>query len=170
MTKNLTYCTLYENIINEIVLAFKAIGWSKPRNIYEAYLKEQSDGIRSVIIAKENDKFCAYVTIKWKSDYSLFSHNNIPEISDLNVLPPFRKHGIGTSLINACQIMAKERGYTKIGLGFGMTADYGHAQRLYVQLGYIPDGQGLHYRNKPLNYGEQAVVDDNLVIYLTKSL
>lgn len=81
-----------------------------------------------------------------------------------------RKHGIGTMLINACEEMAKERDYKNIGLGVGMTADYGNAQRLYVHLGYIPDGRGLHYKHAQLNHGDQAIVDDDLVLFMTKSL
>jgi ribosomal protein S18 acetylase RimI-like enzyme len=131
-------------------------------------LNEQSHGTRSVIVAKENDKFCGYVTIKWKSEYPAFSQKNIPEISDLNVLPYFRKNGIGTMLIHACEALAKEHGHASIGLGVGMTADYGNAQRLYVHLGYVPDGYGLHYKNSPLNYGDKTIVDDDLVIYLSK--
>lgn len=170
MTKNLILCPLIEDDIDEIVSSFKMIGWNKPKSIYESYLNEQSHNIRSVIIAKENGKFCGYVTIKWKSEYPLFSQENIPEISDLNVLPHFRKNGIGTTLINASEALAKERGHSSIGLGVGMTADYGNAQRLYVHLGYVPDGHGLHYKNKPLNHGDQASIDDDLVIYLSRSI
>lgn len=161
-------CPLEKNDFDEIVSAFNKIGWNKPKDIYEAYFKEQSDGIRSIILAKVNEKFCGYVTIKWKSDYDSFAQQNIPEISDLNVLPDYRNHGIGTALINACEMMAKERGYTDIGLGVGMTADYGNAQRLYVRLGYIPDKKGLHYKFNSLKYGNQVTVDDDLVLFFTK--
>lgn len=168
MTK-ITFCPLQENDFDEIVSAFKMIGWNKPKDIYEVYFKEQSDNLRSVIVAKTNGKFCGYVTIKWKSDYDFFAQKNIPEISDLNVLPAYRKHGIGTALINVCEAMAKKRGYSRIGLGVGMTTDYGDAQRLYVHLGYIPDGKGLHYKCRPLTYGNQATIDDDLVLFFTKS-
>lgn len=166
--EKIDFCPLKESDFDEIVSSFKMIGWNKPQNIYEAYFKEQSDNIRSVIVAKENGIFCGYVTIKWKSDYDSFAQQNIPEISDLNVLPNYRNRGIGTALINACEMMAMERGYKKIGLGVGMTADYGNAQRLYVHLGYIPDGQGLHYKCASLKYGNQVAVDDDLVLFFTK--
>jgi len=161
---------LEDKDIDEIVSSFKKIGWNKPKSIYESYMKEQLHGIRSVIIAKENKKFCGYVTIKWNTDYPSFNQQKIPEISDLNVLPTFRKNGIGTALIKASENIAKEGGYKRIGLGVDMTADYGDAQRLYIHLGYAPDGHGLHYKNVPLNYGDQATVDDDLVIYLIKSI
>lgn len=170
MTNKIIFYSLEEKDFDEIASAFKVIGWNKAKSIYETYFKEQSNNIRSVIVAKENGKFCGYVTIKWKSDYGLFAQQSIPEISDLNVLPTYRKHGIGTALINACETMVKKRGYTNIGLGVGMTADYGDAQRLYVRLGYVPDGQGLHYKYHSLTYGNQVIIDDDLVIFLLKSI
>jgi len=170
MTMKLTLGSLREDDFDEIVSAFKRIGWNKSKNTYETYFKEQQEGIRAVILGKERSNFCGYVTIKWKSDYDLFAQRNMPEISDLNVLPTYRNCGIGTALINACEAMAREHGYSNIGLGVGMTADYGNAQRLYVRLGFIPDGQGLHYKCGSLKYGHQTVVDDDLVLFLTKSI
>lgn len=167
---NCDLCSLQETDIAEIVTAFKAIGWNKPRIQYEAYLQEQHQHLRSVIVARIANVFSGYVTIKWQSEYAGFNLNHIPEIADLNVLPHFRKQGIGTKLLLACEALAKERKCSKIGLGVGLTADYGSAQRLYVRLGYIPDGKGIHYKNKVLNYSDTALVDDDLVLYFNKSL
>ncbi len=162
--------TLKENQINEIVSAFKKIGWNKPDSIYKAYINEENQNLRSTFVAMLNGQFCGYVTIKWKSDYQSFSSKNIPEICDLNVLPDFRKQGIGTSLIQHCENKAITHGCTEIGLGMGLTADYGSAQRLYIRLGFVPDGHGLHYKYKIANYSEKVIVDDNLVIFLSKKL
>lgn len=156
--------------IDEIVDAFNKIGWHKPRSIYESYLKDEVNGNRIVILAKVNNKFCGYVTIKWISAYSEFSKNNIPEIVDLNVLPKYQKQGMGTRLIKQCEKLALEKGHTNIGLGVGLTADYGNAQRLYVQLGYVPDGRGLHSYQKSISLNEKVTVDDELILYFEKSL
>lgn len=161
---------LSEYDIDQIVLAFKNIGWHKPRSTFETYLLEQEKKIRSVIVAMENNIFCGYVTLKWQSDYLSFKQQSIPEIVDLNVLPDYRKRGIGTQLIAFCENLAKEHNYSYIGLGVGMTADYGNAQRLYIQLGYLPDGHGLFYKNEPVTYNKTVIADDYLVIYLFKSL
>jgi hypothetical protein len=56
------------------------------------------------------------------------------------------------------------------GIGVGMDADYGAAQRLYVLRGYIPDGRGLHYKDHFPKHGEQITVDDNLALFFTKEL
>ena len=86
----------------------------------------------------------------------------------MNVLPLYQKKGIGTKLIQACEDSVKGQKRAVIGLGVGLTSDYGSAQRLYVRLGYIPDGHGLHYKNMAAKFGEKVKVDDDLVIFLTK--
>lgn len=170
MTNQIKIQPIHESDIDQIVSAFKKIGWNKPRSIYEDYLKEQSEGLRTILVASEHDLFCGYVTIKYKPQYLSFCNKNIPEISDLNVLPCYQNKGIGTALINNCEVIIKDRGYTQAGIGVGMTADYGNAQRLYVRLGYIPDGNGLQYNNTPVHYGEKINVDDDLVLYFTKNI
>jgi GNAT superfamily N-acetyltransferase len=170
MTEKLIFYSLQENDLDEIVASFKAIGWNKPRSIYEHYLLEQLNGIRSIIVAKEDDRFCGYVTIQWKSNYANFDRRRIPEIADLNVLPTYRNKGIGTKLIQKCEVMVSKKELTQIGIGVGMTEDYGSAQRLYVQLGYVPDGQGLYYKYNPVSYGDNIVVDDDLILYFIKPL
>lgn len=57
-----------------------------------------------------------------------------------------------------------------IGFGVGLTADYGSAQRLYIHLRYVPDGKGIYYKYHAIKYSELVPVDDDLVLYLTKSL
>ena len=156
--------------IPEIVSSFKNIGWNKPSSLYESYLNEQDQNKRTILVAKINNQFCGYVTIKWKSDYQYFIDNNIPEISDLNVLPTYRKKGIGTALIKKCEKIARDHGHFKVGLGVGMTRDYGSAQRLYFHLGYVPDGNGLYHNYKAVNYSDTVTADDNLVIFLTKKV
>ena len=56
------------------------------------------------------------------------------------------------------------------GIGVGMTADYGAAQRLYVRRGYVPDGRGLMTGGRPVAFGESVPVDDDLVLYFTREL
>lgn len=162
----INFTTLVSSDIDEIVAAFQAIGWNKSRKNYEEYLSEQDKDSRLIFIARNNNKFCGYVTIKWTSIY----FDNIPEIADLNVLPHFQNHGIGTKLIKQCEKVALERGYKTIGIGVGLTADYGNAQKLYIKLGYVPDGNGLYHNGLSKKYGETVSVDDELILCLKKSL
>ena len=155
--------------IPEIAQAFQQLGWSKPASQYERYLGEQSLGLRQVFVAFVNEEFSGYLTICWHSLYEPFRKQNIPEIVDFNVLPKFRRQGIGTQLMDMAEdTIAKVNPIA--GIGVGLDPDYGAAQRLYVLRGYIPDGRGLHYRDHYVKYGEQITIDDELAMYLTKAL
>ncbi len=65
----------------------------------------------------------------------------IPEIQDLNVLPPFRRKGIATMLLDRAEAEVACRSDV-VGIGVGLHPGYNDAQRLYVKRGYIPDGLG----------------------------
>ena len=86
--------------IPEIANAFQQLGWDKPAWQYERYLIEQAQKIRDVYIAFVKSEFAGYLTICWSSDYEQFGTENIPEIVDFNVLPKFRRRGIGTLLMD----------------------------------------------------------------------
>lgn len=152
-----------------IARAFHGLGWNKPASQYERYLLEQELKTRLVFVAFVQEGFSGYLTICWESDYEPFRAGKIPEIVDLNVLPTFRRMGIGTQLMDKA-----EREIAKVssiaGIGVGMDADYGAAQRMYGLRGYVPDGLGLYYRDHHIKYGEEITVDDSLALYFTKKL
>ena len=155
--------------IPQIAKAFEELGWDKPASQYERYLAEQTFDVRHVYVAFIENKFTGYLTIYWSSPYPPFREAKIPEIVDFNVLPDFRRQGIGTELMDKAEAeIAKVSSIA--GIGVGMTPDYGAAQRLYVLRGYVPDGRGLYQRNRYPRYGEQVTVDDDLAIFLTKKL
>jgi GNAT superfamily N-acetyltransferase len=155
--------------IPEIAGAFAELGWPKPASLYERYLLEQNLDRRNVHVAFLNRQFAGYLTICWVSDYEPFQKERIPEIVDFNVLPKFQRQGLGTQLMDKAERVI--RGVSAIaGIGVGMTADYGAAQRLYVLRGYVPDGRGLHYRDHQVKYGERVTIDDDLALYFTKTL
>jgi hypothetical protein len=54
------------------------------------------------------------------------------------------------------------------GLGVGLYADYSAAQQMYIRRGYVPDGRGLMYNNKPASPGQAVLVNDELVLFFTK--
>lgn len=153
--------------------AFNQIGWNKPASIFEGYLKEQESGERLVWVAHVYDQFAGYITLKWQSLYPSFKAQNIPEISDLNVLPAYRKIGIGSLLLDTAEKAAATKSEV-VGIGVGLYAGadggYGAAQRLYVKRGYIPDGKGVTYNYEPTVPGNNYPLDDDLVLWFTKKL
>lgn len=155
--------------IHPISAAFAELGWNKPVSKYKSYLAEQESGRRVVLVAELQAVFAGYLTVCWYSHYPPFLEAGIPEIVDLNVLPHFRRAGIGTRLMD----VAESRISTVsplAGIGVGMSVDYGAAQRMYVLRGYVPDACGLMYGGQPVTYYQKYMVDDDLCLYLTKQL
>jgi GNAT superfamily N-acetyltransferase len=149
--------------------AFAAQGWDKPLAQYARYWQEQCEGARLVLVAAHGGEFRGYVTIVWESAYAPFREAAIPEIVDLNVLIAHQRQGVGSALLEAAEQQIALRS-PRVGIGFGLTADYGAAQVLYVRRGYVPDGRGAYSHDQPLRYGDHAAVDDGLVLYLVKQL
>ncbi|MFI5776022.1 GNAT family N-acetyltransferase [Nocardia sp. NPDC051570] len=151
-----------------IAAAFAALGWTtKPVEQYIGYLAEQAAGARVCVIAERGGVFAGYCTLLWMSAYEPFRANGIPEIQDLNVLPSHRNLGIGGMLLDAIEEEARKRGEV-VGIGVGLYADYGPAQRLYVRRGYLPDGYGIVYDNQSVEYGTTIKLDDAATLMLTR--
>ena len=156
--------------IAEVVAAFAAIGWGgKDTPQFQRYLAEHKCGTRVTRFAFVDGTFAGYLNVLWQSDYPPFAAALVPEINDFNVLPRFRRQGIGTALMDEAERIIAGRSPVA-GVGVGMTRDYGSAQRLYVQRGYVPDGNGLMTHERPIVNGESVVVDDDLVLYFIKRL
>lgn len=156
--------------VSLIVDSFAKVNWNKPIQIFENYLIEQEKQTRIVKLAFFNEQYAGYATLKWQSDYQYFAENNIPEIKDLNVLPEFRRNGIGSKLIDDLENEARAKNYSSIGLGVGLYADYGNAQNLYIKKNYKPDKRGISYNDKSVEYGESIMLDDNLTLMFVKKL
>ena len=167
--KSLVIRLLEERDVAPISTSFRDLGWDKPRSQYERYLSEQQEGARTVLVAFAGRDFAGYVTINWRPGYPPFRVEGIPEIQDFNVLPRFRRRGIGTRLMDEAERKVSERS-SVVGIGVGVSPDYGAAQRLYILRGFVPDGKGLMRHGRPASRGERITVDDALVFYLTKTL
>jgi GNAT superfamily N-acetyltransferase len=135
--------------IQEIVSSFEAHFWPKPIETFKTYWDEQKNGARIIWLAYYENLFAGYITLKFESYYKHFYDNNIPEIMDLNVLPPFRNKGIGSTLLDHAENEAFKKNNI-IGLGVGLYKDYGSGQKIYVKRGYIPDGLGVTYNYLPI--------------------
>jgi len=151
---------------------YHQIGWTKPDGYCRSCYEQQQSSEIVMFVAHDlgqhgSDQYVGHAKLVWEPDYPGFQTLGIPEIQDLNVLPNYRKHGIGTALIESCERLAAER-YDEIGIGVGLHPGYNNAQRLYSKLGYILDGCGVHYRDEPVGQGQTYRFDDDLVICFTK--
>ncbi len=145
------------------------MGWTKPAGHFAECCQLQERGEIVLLVAAEGDAYCGHVKVVWKPDYVYFRDNGIPEIQDLNVLPDYRRQGIGEGLVAAAEDVIRERSFVA-GIGVGLYADYGTAQRMYTRRGYIPDGRGVMYDGQPVTPGQAYPVDDALILYLTRRL
>jgi GNAT superfamily N-acetyltransferase len=136
---------------------------------YQRYFEEQQAGRRLVLIARSGGAVAGYVTINWQPDYAPFRDAGVPEIQDFNVLPAFRRRAIGTKLMDEAERLILERS-SVIGIGVGLHHDYGAAQRLYVMRGYVPDARGITAHSRRVNWGDEAKIDDDLVLWFTKTV
>jgi len=149
--------------------SFQILGFCKPPAQYRRYLAEQASGSRTCLVATTDKQFAGYLTVNWMPAYLPFTDSKIPEIQDLNVLPAFRRRGIATQLLDRAEGEIALR-CGAVGISVGLHPGYNQAQRLYVKRGYIPDGRGVTYRYQCVKEGMQILLDDHLLLHLTKHL
>lgn len=137
---------------------------------HEQCLDLQELGERDVFMAYYDGQLCGYVMLSYTPKYAYYRAHNMPEIQDLNVLPEFRQRGIGRAMIEYCENLARDKNYKKMGIGVGLTPSYGAAQRLYVRLGYVPDGMGVTFDRKVVRHGERHPIDDDISLMMEKTL
>jgi len=167
--KNITIRTMKESDIDYFTNAFLSLNWGDRKETLLQYFNEQNLKQREVLVADHNGTPAGYITLVDNAKSGPFSGMNIPEIKDFNVLPSFRRMGIGNLLMETIESIAKTNN-TQICLGVGLYTSYGTAQRMYVKRGYIPDGSGLWYDGKNLAPYDNCVNDDELHLYLIKQL
>lgn len=137
---------------------------------WQKYYEEHQNQIRKVFLVENENEIIGYGSLLTTLDYSYFKEAAIPEINDVWISENFRKKGFGKQLILHIENEARKRGYREIGLGVGLYADYGIAQKLYFKLGYKPNGKGITYKTISVVPGEKYPVDDDLILWLTKNL
>ena len=153
-----------------IVATNGGAAWNGGFEKWDRRLAEHEAGQRIVLLAVEEPDILAYGSIMWASPYQPFRELGIPEIQDLVVAEQCRRQGLASRIISALEQLARKRGCLEIGLGVGLYADYGAAQRLYVKVGYLLDGRGVSYKYMPAPGGSNVRVDDDLLIWMVKSL
>jgi GNAT superfamily N-acetyltransferase len=152
-----------------IAAAFTNMGWNKPETLYRRYLREQLEGTRICFVAMVDGQFAGYLTVASKATYPGFADLNIPEIQDLNVLTEYRRKGVASRLLDRAETEVARRSGV-VGIAVGLHPGYNAAQRLYAKRGYVPDGRGITHRNRFVEEGATVVLDDDLVMHLTKQL
>ena len=140
------------------------------RDYFEMSIERHHAGKRLIFLAEKEGQYVGYTFLNFHPKYSYFEKQKIPEIQDLNVLSAFRNRGVGRALIEYCELVAQKERYEEMGIGVGLDSSFGAAQRLYVKMGYIPDGQGVCYDRIVVGAGEFRPIDENLSLMMIKKL
>ncbi|MHB1937818.1 MAG: GNAT family N-acetyltransferase [Acidobacteriaceae bacterium] len=156
--------------IPRIVATDGGAAWRGGAEKWGQRLADQASGKRLVLIAASADDILGYGSVVWVSAHAPFREAGIPETIDVMVAEKGRNHGVGTRLIHALEGRTRAANYKKIGVAVGHFSDYEAAQRLYVHLGYVPYGEDASSEDTSEQTGDKSAVDDDLVLWLVKTL
>ena len=147
----------------------RAQGWNASADKYGIRLKDAAEGRAVAMAAEYEGRGVGYINVYMERLGGAFLEEGVPEIVDFGVLIKYRRHGIGTKLMDAAEEIARRYSDT-VCLGVGLHQGYGSAQRMYVKRGYIPDGSGVWYGDKVCEPYSACRNDDDLVLYFSKKL
>lgn len=152
-----------------IVAGEIAQGWNASADKYETRLRHREEMGATPLVAEYQGQAVGYVNVYPDSPWGAFAHQGYPEIVDFGVLEKYRRHGIGSKLMDAAEKIASKYS-NMVYLGVGLHSGYGSAQRMYVKRGYIPDGSGVWYGRGVCEPYGKCCNDDDLNLYLSKVL
>lgn len=144
-------------------------GWNVLIDKYTDRLKDRDAGKCVSLAAEYNGNVAGYINVYPRSEWGAFANKGYAEIIDFGVLEKYRCLGIGSRLMDAAEKVAANYSDT-VYLGVGLHSGYGSAQRMYAKRGYIPDGSGVWYGEKPCAPYAPCENDDDLNLYLYKKL
>ena len=149
---------------------YSAQGWHPEVEYYLMRIREHEEGKCVALTAVYQGHPAGAVYVYLAANEGPFKGKNWPIIVDFSVLQKYQRKGIGGRLMDVAERIAAQHADV-VCLGVGLCREYGAAQRLYARRGYIPDGSGVWYQDKPcVQYETVCTVDDDLVLYLYKDL
>lgn len=139
--------------------------WNKQDDIFSGVLDPVYRNLEHCDVFYVADR--GFAILNYEPRYDLYRRMGIPEIQDVFVLPEARRNGVAKALIRHCEQHVKA---DMVGISVPVSPQFGAAQRLYYQLGYEPDGNGVTYERVALNHGDMVKLDDGLCLMMLKSL
>lgn len=161
--------TMCETDPQAITDAETAQGWHVELEKQLMRWRDYQAGQSIALVAEYHGKVAGYINVYRKAIDGPEGFRSLPEIVDFGVFIPYRRHGVGSRLMDAAEQIAAGWADT-VCLGVGLHCGYGSAQRMYVKRGYIPDGSGAWYHGRVCGEYEDCCNDDDLVLYFSKAL
>ena len=146
-----------------------AQGWQADVSKYMTRLRDQAQGKCVALTAVYRGQPAGYVNVYFHPENGPFAGTGYPEIVDFGVLEKYRRRGIGSRLMDVAERIAGQVSDV-VCIGVGLHSGYGSAQRMYVKRGYIPDGSGVWFHDRPCEPYGDCRNDDDLILYLSKTL
>ncbi len=143
-------------------------GWNSTPDKYEMRLRDQAAGRCVALAAEYLGHVAGYINVYRSARSGPFAGKGYPVIVDFGVLEKYRRRGVGTRLMDVAEEIAARYADT-VCIGVGLHSGYGSAQRMYVKRGYVPDGSGVWYGDKPCAPYSACVNDDELVLYMSRA-
>jgi len=144
-------------------------GWNATEEKYLTRIADHAAGRCISLVAEYHHEVAGYINVYIDAKLGALAGKGYCGIVDFGVLQKFRNRGIGGKLMDAAEKIAA--GYADtVYLAVGLYGGYGSAQRMYFKRGYIPDGSGVWYKDKPAKAGENYPLDDDLLLYMSKKL
>lgn len=100
-------------------------------------LERQEKGEVEFLGLEDGGELVSLVLLKWKGKKT---HLEYPDIEDLYTKEEKRGNGYATNLLNKCEELVREKGFTKIGLAVN-PVENNQALKFYERLGYKITGE-----------------------------
>ena len=146
----------------------RAQGWHATPEKLLRRLSDHREGRAVTLVAVYDGEPAGYGSVYPDAQEGPFAGKGFCEIVDLAVLERFRRRGIGNLLLDVAEGIAFTYADT-VYLAVGLHSGYGSAQRIYVRRGYLPHDSGAWYAGSPAQPYQGYPLDDNLVLYLSKT-
>lgn len=139
------------------------------RRYYEQHLANQEKGDCSILLALADGNIAGHVFLYYRCRWGSMKNQGLPCVVDLFVFEPYRRAGIATLLMNACEDIARKYS-NRLYLDVGLNSDYGPAQQMYIRRGYLPDGKGAYYKQEICPVDAECCNSDELTLCMIKQL
>lgn len=120
----------------EVSLLEQHMAFGPPEKHRERFARQRKGTVVYLVAWRENLPV-GHALLKWdgSTDEPMASKlDSCPDIEDLFVSPDYRSRGIGSQLMDAVENLARQQGYSRVGLGVGV--ENVRARSLYERRGY----------------------------------
>ena len=135
----------------------------------QKHIERQGKGECAALVADYDGNIAGHVYVYFQCRWGGMKNQGLPAVVDLKVFRQYRGHGVGSALMDEAERIAGQ--YSDVVyLDVGLNKEYGIAQQMYVRRGYVPDGNGVYYRQEVCSVDADCKNNDELTLCLIKQL